>query len=200
MKILCDKCGNEFVIKENNIRKQSYTMRCPVCKNPINVKRAEAHDSIYGKGEKAGSTAIQHPAAVSVTTDILHEKTTENRAANRIAERNNLIAQQDMLKQIENGSDSIVEASESFIDDEGIESSMESRRKEDVRHWLIQLVDGMDVPFLARKYIPYIYYTMATVTVFTILFFFDDFIKLHGITRGVLSMFIQAFHDLKHYI
>ncbi len=198
MKISCDKCGNEFVIKQNIVKNQSFMMRCPVCRNLIRVKRIGPPD--YARTDNKNNSVVpnQHPSNMArhAGTDIPYDKVCDKHAARE----GDLNIQREMISQIENGSDNIVESFEEFVDDARVEPGRGPQKNEHKGHWFTKLADKVDISYIAGRCIPYVYYTAATLVVFTALFLVNDFIKLNGITHGIPSMVIRILNDVRHYI
>jgi DNA-directed RNA polymerase subunit M/transcription elongation factor TFIIS len=198
MKILCDKCGNEFIIKKNIIKNQSFTMRCPICKNQIDAKVMEPHNYTGTKHEDSIVLPDRHHAnsAEHAETGSPYDKP----YGKHQSEKGDFEIQRDMIRQIENGLDNIVETVGEFVDDTGVISRIDSQKSGIMEHWYVKFLDSINIPRITVRYISYVYYTMAICIVFTALFLFADLIKLNGMTQEISSIFMQMVHNATHYI
>ncbi len=181
MKIICDKCNSEFSFKGNSSGKNIYMIKCPVCKTPITVRMDQDHAAQKRNEFHTGSDNINNKvhSSKNMKTDIS--------------------IQQDMIDQIEKGSDSLTDTSDEIYYDMNL-NGINSKDKTESINGLSKLIRSID-PFLLRdRYTPYIYYAFVMFIVFTILFLFSDFIRVDNIS-GSINPWLQAvLYVFKHYV
>jgi predicted Zn finger-like uncharacterized protein len=196
MKIICDKCSTEFSFKGDPSGRDIYMVRCPVCKTPITVKMDPYHGA--QKRHEKGRMFLKernipndsHQIAPENKMDLVHR----DKAAGA-----DINIQQDMINQIENGSDVITDTSDEIYDGADF-SGGNSKMGAGILRGLKIFMKGIDPYFIMEKYAPYIYYTFMIFLVFTTLFLFSDFIKLDNMGGNINYWLHSMLYTFKRYV
>ncbi len=195
MKVLCNKCGNEFIFTKDNYRNGISMVRCPVCKNPIAIKSGEHRipdnkNEKYKMRDKQGGMPVIAEASMNAGN---HRNTGD------YANRGNITGiQQDLIHQIENGSDSIIDTSDNLNDSAGSDSYRGPWRNGGLVDRLQGFAKGLNLSILTDKFIPCFYYAISIFVVFTALFLFSALIKLEDMHVSIGFLVNSIVHGFKH--
>ena len=196
MKIICDKCNSEFLFNGDASRKNIHMVRCPVCKTPITVR-----DDAY----RAPNKRRDHEGQAFKNKNIFHDayrmdpESTKDRVQGNRGAGADINIQQDMINQIENGSDIVTDASEEFYDGVQINDA-HPKEGAGLKQYLKSFIKGVDPYFIMDMYAPYLYYTFMIFFVFTSLFLFSDFIRLDNMGTPINVWFHSLLYVFKHYV
>ena len=196
MKIICDKCNSEFLFNGDASRKNISMVRCPVCKTPITVR-----DDAYHAAKKRN----EHDSQVFKNKNISHDadrmdpESAKGRAQENKGAGADISIQQDMISQIENGSDIVTDASDEFYDGVRV-NDVRPKEETGVMQNLGTFLKNIDPYFIMDMYAPYLYYTFMIFFVFTSLFLFSDFIKLDNMGTHIDFWFHSLLFAFKHYV
>ncbi len=196
MKIICDKCNSEFSFKGDVSGKNIYMVKCPVCKNPITVRVDSYHIAQKRNESNKISTKDNNifDNDVHIDSDAINNKVHSSKHI-----KTDISIQQDMIDQIENGSDSITDTSDEIYYDITLKG-INSKEKSDSIHGFGEFIKSMEPFLIIERYAPYIYYAFTMFIVFTILFLSSDFIRLDHISSSINPWLNSILYVFKHYV
>ncbi len=193
MKIVCDKCNNEFLLKGDSFGRDVQMVQCPVCKTPIMVRtdggNAFQHRSSKNRGfvkaRDAHYETMHHDSWQRSETAYHHRDSGPDEHM-----------QQDMMHQIENGGD-VITSDDSYSTGTG---KKDERGAGGLMKHFWAIFNGIDPYRVMNRYVPYVYYTVMMFVVVTSLFLFSDVIRLDN-ARGSLDLFLRSVtYVLKYHV
>ncbi len=196
MKIICDKCNSEFLFNGDASRKNIYMVRCPVCKTPITV-RDDANHAAKKRSEHNGQ--VFKNKKISRDAFRMDPESVKGRVQENKGTGADISIQQDMISQIENGSDIVTDASDEFYDGEQV-NDVRLKEETDVIQNLKTFLQDIDPSFVMNMFAPYLYYTFMIFFVFTTLFLFSDFIKLDNMSTHIDFWFHSLLYAFKQFV
>jgi len=194
MKIICDKCNNEFFFKINNYDRHFYTVKCPVCKNPITIK-IDLNDTVPGR--------INHQSRSTSHTSNLPKdyQPVLNEEKKRVAKDDD----DDLAAGTQHTSDQIqynldnteVESSEWEYNESGVISV---KKQNDIRGIIKAFFAGIDPYYFIEKYLLYGYYLCILLFIFTGLFLFAEIIRFDNLVKHINYWLHPVINMFKHYV
>ncbi len=183
MKIICEKCSNEFLLKGDAFGRGVQMVQCPVCKTPIMVKADTSRD-FQRRTDRNRSLAKDH--------DAHHERMSHDPAQRPNPEHqhkgyDDASIQLNMIHQIENSGD-MVTSEEQYGTSDG---RNDAGRAGNLIKTLKAVISGIDPSSVTKKFVPYVYYALMMFIVFTSLFLFSDVIRLDN-ARGSVTVFLRS--------
>ncbi|MGB9735483.1 MAG: hypothetical protein ACP5JP_04400 [bacterium] len=182
MKIKCDKCNNEFFVKVDAHMQSTYTVRCPVCKNPITIK-AHSNNTPYKKHEQSDAEYRSNMdnkmivGAESISGTDVKSSTTEELKGNT--------------------TDMVQETDDEFYNDDEL---FKPGRNDSLTSILKAALSRIDIYSFTESFFYYAYYVFMFLFILTFLFVSSEVIKLDNLENSIGHFFQSIINVFKHYV
>lgn len=180
MNIKCDKCNNEFFVRLNPHTSNSYTVKCPVCKNPITIKFG-LNDSIHNKRNDVYNQELDLDKAFSTT--------------NLIKNYDNNESISDQSESYKN--DTILNNDNEFYNNEYV-SNLD--KKDNFVNIIRTIFSNIKIYRFIEVSFYYVYYAFMLLLILTFLFLFSEGIKLNHLGFNINNVFHSIVNVLRRYV